>query len=139
MKTQNFEEKLVQMSKPEINQLKHEDMLANAITNAKDKSVLSWWWLVIPLYISATILMKIMFIPQKSFFANMHDLITGQKIMAVFFFLVMPAVLILLNFFSIRKVFILSGSPRSLNFLKSLWLNVLMIIFLSLIIIISLL
>jgi len=34
------------MTKPEIQGLKHESMLADAITNAKDKSVVSWWWLV---------------------------------------------------------------------------------------------
>ena len=55
---QNFENKLIQMTKPEVSQLKHQDMLANEITKAKDKSVVSWWWLCIPLYIIATLIMK---------------------------------------------------------------------------------
>ena len=48
---ENFEDKLTGMTKPEVTQLKHQDMLANSISKAKDKSVLSWWWLSIPLYI----------------------------------------------------------------------------------------
>ncbi len=58
MEMKNFEDKLFHMTKPEVSQLKHQDMLANAITKAKDKSVLSWWWLSIPLYLITTLLMK---------------------------------------------------------------------------------
>jgi len=36
MEKENFEEKLKLMTKPEVNQLKHQEMLANAISNAKE-------------------------------------------------------------------------------------------------------
>ena len=38
MKMKNFENILIQMTKPEVSQLKHQDILANAIIKAKDKS-----------------------------------------------------------------------------------------------------
>lgn len=36
---EKFEETLINMTKPQVSQLKHEDMLAKAVTRAKDKSV----------------------------------------------------------------------------------------------------
>lgn len=129
MENDEFERKLVQMTKPEVDQLKHQDMLANAIANSKDKTVLSLWWLIIPLYIIMMFLMKSLFMPDTTLMSGIHDLITRQRFAAYLFFLISPVIFILINIISIRKVFILSGSPKSLNFLKTVWLNVLIIIF----------
>ena len=129
MENDVFERKLFQMTKPEVDQLKHQDMLANAIANSKDKTVLSLWWLIIPLYIIMMFLMKSLFMPDATLSSSIHDLITRQRFAAYLFFLISPVIFILINIISIRKVFILSGSPKSLNFLKTVWLNVLIIIF----------
>lgn len=126
---ENFEEKLTQMTKPEVTHLKHQDMLASAITKAKDKSVISWWWLSIPLYLIATLLLKTIFMPQTTLILNIHDFTSREIYSSVLFFLVFPIVFIVINFISIRNIYFLSGSPKSICFLRAVWFNVLMIIF----------
>lgn len=136
---EKFEEILSQMTKPEVSQLKHQNMLANAVTKAKDKSVLSWWWLSIPLYILAALLMKSYFITSTTFLSNLNHLISKQKYASVLIFVVLPITFIVINFMSIKKIYFLSGSPKSINFLKAVWINVLIIIASVLILIIYLL
>jgi len=136
MEMQNFEQKLTQMTKPEVTHLKHQDMLASAITKAKDKSVISWWWLSIPLYLIATLFMKSIFMPRTTLLSNIHEFKNGEVYSSVLFFLVIPIVFIVINFISIRNIYFLSGNPKSLNFLKTAWFNVLMIIFSVLVLII---
>lgn len=128
MEIQNFEQELVQMTKPEISQLKHQDILANTITRAKDKSVLSWWWLSIPLFIIAALLMKSAFMPGTTLVSNIHELTSKFRYTSVLFFNVLPVTLILFNFFSIRKIYFLSGSPKTINFLTAVWFNVLVMV-----------
>ncbi len=139
MEMQNFEEKLTQMTRPEVHQLKHQAMLANSITKAKDKSVLSWWWLSIPLYIIAALLMKSVFMPHTTLISNMKELTSKEKYSSVLFFLILPIVFIVINFISIRKIYFLSGSPKTINFLQTVWLNALIIICSILVLIIYLL
>jgi hypothetical protein len=134
MEKHNFEKKLAEMTKPEIKQLKHEDMLANAIINAKDKSIVSWWWLCIPVFIILMLLMKSVYMPGTALITNIHELAGREKYMSLIFFLISPIVLIIINAFSIRKIYFLSGSPKSLNFLQTVWFNI-MNIFLSVLII----
>ena len=125
---ENFEEKLTQMTKPGVTQLKHQDMLANAIIKAKDKSVLSWWWLSIPLYIIAALLMKSVFMPHTTLISNLQELVNKEKYSSILFFLILPFVFIVINFISIRKIYFLSGSPKKIIFLQKVWFNVLIII-----------
>jgi len=129
METQNFEEKLLKMTKPEVNQLKHQDMLADAITNAKDKSVVSWWWLSVPLFIIAMLTMKSAFMPQTTLISNIHELKSKQPVSSLLFFLIVPICIIIFNTWSIRKVWSLSDNPKDSNSIQSLWVNGLMIIF----------
>jgi hypothetical protein len=136
MEMKNFEEKLAQMTKPEVTHLKHQDMLASAITKAKDKSVISWWWLSIPLYLIATFLMKTIFMPQTTLRLSIHEFAIREMYSSVLFFLVLPIVFIIINFISIRNIYFLSGSPKSISFLQTAWFNVLMIIFSILILLI---
>jgi hypothetical protein len=136
MEKDEFEKKLFQMTKPEVDQLKHQDMLADAIANSKDKTVLSLWWLIIPVYSIMMFLMKSLYIPGATLSSSIHVLMTKQIFVAYLFFLISPLIFILINIISIRKVYILSGSPKSLNFLKTVWLNVLIIIFLIFVLIV---
>lgn len=125
METQSFEQRLIQMSKPEVSQLKHEDMLAEAITKAKDKSVVSWWWLSIPLYILAALLMKTFFMPGTTLLSNMHELTKKNPYTSVLFFFILPVVFILINVDSIRKVYRMTGG---MPLLKSIWFNLLIML-----------
>jgi hypothetical protein len=139
MEKDNFEEKLEKMTKPEITQLKHEDMLADAIINAKDKSVVSWWWLSVPLFIIMMLLMKSFFMPGTSLISNIHELAVKEKFISLIFFLISPIVLIAINLISIRRIYYLSGNPKPVNFLETVWFNVLIILLSVLILIIYIL
>jgi hypothetical protein len=108
MEMQNFEKKLIQMTKPEVSELKHLEMLSNAIGKAKDKSVLSWWWISIPLYIIATLLMKTIFMPGTSLISNISEMTVRERNSSILFFLIVPIVFIIINFISIRKIYFLS-------------------------------
>jgi hypothetical protein len=127
MEKQNFEKRLKDMTKPDIKELKHENMLADAIINAKDKSVVSWWWLSVPLFIILMMLMKSIYMPGTTLITNIHELAGREKYMSLVFFLISPVVFIIVNVFSIRKIYFLSGSPKSMNFLEIIWFNILII------------
>ena len=128
METQEFEQTLIQMTKPEVFHLKHQDMLAKAITSAKDKSVLSVWWLSIPVYILATLLMKSHFMPSTTLFSNLHALAQKMRYASILFFVVLPVMFMTINFISIRKIYFLSGNPKIIVLLKAIWFNLLIII-----------
>ena len=136
METNNFEEKLSQMTKPEVNQLRHQEMVADAISNAKDRSVVNWWWLSIPLYIIAALLMKTAFMPKTTLISNIHEFTGKEKYSSLLFFLILPAMSIIINLIDIRKIYFLTGSPKELKFLEAVWYNILMIIISVLILII---
>jgi len=125
---QKFEEKLIQMTKPDVLHLKHEDMLANAITKAKDKSVVSLWWLIIPLYIVAALTMKTIFMPRTTLLSNLHELTSNESYTSVVF--------IIINVKSMRNIYFLSGNPKMITFLKETWYHVLILILSVLILII---
>lgn len=139
MKTQDFEEKLNQMTKPEVTHLKHEDMLADALITAKDKSALSWWWLSVPLYIIAAFIMKSFFMPRATFIVSMHEFSNKEKILSVAFFLIAPLVFSILNFLSIRRIYRTVGIQKMSTLLQTTWFNFLMILLSILILIIYLL
>ena len=136
METRKFENKLKEMEKPEIHNLKHEDILSRTIINAKDKSVVSWWWLSVPVFIILMLMMKSTFMPGTTLISNMHELESGQKFISVAFFLISPLILIIINALTIRKIHFLSGSPKSLNFLEAVWFNILIIVVAALILLI---
>jgi len=129
MKNNNFEMKLTEMTKPEIPQLKHEDMLGNAIANAKDKSAVSLWWLSVPAFILLMLIMKSVYMHGTTLVSNMKEMEQQNKFVSIIFFLISPLVLIIINAFSIRKIYFLSGSPKSASFLQAAWLNIIVIAF----------
>ena len=128
MKKQNFEKELSEMKKPVITELKHEAILSDAIINAKDKSVVSWWWLSISLFIILMLLMKSFYMPGSTLLSGLHELAVSHKYVSFIFFLISPIILILVNILTIRKIYFLSGSPRLLNFLWIVWFNIVIIV-----------
>ena len=138
MEKENFEKKLSDMTKPEIPDLKHEDMLASAIINAKDKSIVGWWWLSVPAFVILMLMMKSVFMSGTTLISNIHEMESTQKYMSIIFFLISPLILIIINAFTIKRIHFLSGSPKSVNFLGTVWYNVLIIILSLLILIIYL-
>jgi hypothetical protein len=116
------------MTKPEVNQLRHREMVADAISNAKDRSVVNWWWLSIPLYIIAALLMKTAFMPKTTLVSNIHEFTSKEKYSSFFFFLILPVISIIINLISTRDIYFLSGSPKEIKFLEDVWYNILMIL-----------
>ena len=127
METDNFEKQLADMTKPDVKGLKHEDMLATAIINARDKSVVSWWWISVPVFIILMLIMKSTFMPGTTLISNMHELESSQKYMSLIFFLISPVIMIIINALTIKKIHFLSGSPKSIIFLEKIWFNALII------------
>jgi hypothetical protein len=127
MEKQNFEKELSEMKKPVMPVLKHEAILSDAIINAKDKSVVSLWWLSVPLFIIMMLLMKSFYMPGSTLLSGLHELAAGNKYLSFVFFLISPIILILVNTLTIRKIYFLSGSPRSFHFLWIVWLNIVII------------
>ena len=132
----NFDELLTGMSKPEINDLKHVEMLAHAMSKSKAKSAITWWWLSIPLYILCAFVMKAMYNRNAPALLNLREFSRIHWLASFIFFIIVPVIVIIVNALSIKEVYFFSGSPRSLNFLKTVALN-LMLILLSLIILVS--
>jgi len=139
MNSKNFEEKLIHMTKPDISQLKHQDMLAKAIIHAKDKSVVSFWWLGIPIYLLAAFAMKSIYIPHMSFTSSFHELTDKQGYMAVIIFILLPIILIIINLISIRQLYYLYGNTKVKVFIKTVLAQILIIILSMVIFIIYLL
>jgi hypothetical protein len=128
MKNENFEEKLNAMTKPELPDMKHQQMLADAIINARDKSVVSLWWLSIPVFIILMLTMKSLYVPGTTLISNIKALAESENNIYRMFFLIAPLILIIINAFAIKKVYFLSGSPKSFDFIPGVWFNILIII-----------
>lgn len=123
-----FEEKLSGMTKPEIPELKHQELLGREISRGKSRSALSIWWLSIPLYVAAMLLMKSLYVHNTTLFSNLHEFTAREKYTAALFFLIAPLVLIVINAASIRRIRYLSGNPGPATLLRTAWLNTALII-----------
>jgi hypothetical protein len=128
MEPDNFEEELKNMTKPEVTQLKHQEILQEEILRNKDKSALNWWWLSIPVYAIAVLVMKTAFMPNTTLLSNIHELGEKNELTTILMFVVLPVVLILVNLLVIRKIYCVSGSPKTTGFLKVVWFNILVIV-----------
>ena len=136
METQNFEDKLIQMTKPEVTNLIHQEMLSDAVLKAKEKSIVSWWWICIPLFIISMLIMKSMFMRGTSLISNIQEYSEKEKYSSLFFFIIVPAALILMNLLSIRNVYKFYGKPKETSFLEVVWFNILIIVFSVLVLVI---
>jgi hypothetical protein len=124
----SFEETLSGMTKPGIPELKHQTLLAEAISRGRSKSVLSLWWVSIPLYVTAMLLMKSLYVHDTTLITNLHEFIGREKYAAALFFLIAPAVFIIMNAASIRRIHYLSGSPGFAALLRTAWFNAAIIV-----------
>src|SRR5215469_13956062 len=97
MSTENFEDILKNMEKPGVPELKHATMLPGMIAKVKDRSVVSLWWLFIPLYVIAALLMKSFYVPDTSLTSLLHEFSREKTYTSVLLFYVLPAFLIVIN------------------------------------------
>ena len=129
MKTDHFEDILKNITKPEVPELKHEDMLSQMIMKVKDKSVVSFWWLCIPLYIIAAFLMKSSYYPKTTFTSILHEFTNTKNYISVLIFFVLPVLLIVINLITIKQLsFLFSGLTKT-EFLKTIVTQIVIILF----------
>jgi hypothetical protein len=128
MSIENFEDTLMNMEKPDVHELKHEAMLPDIIARTKDRSVVSLWWLFIPLYIIAMLVMKSLYVPNTSLFSFLHDFADQQTSTSVLLFNILPVLLIIINIISVKQLYFLYGSLTKAAFLKIVWSQVFIII-----------
>jgi hypothetical protein len=112
-----FEKKLEEMSKPEIQDLKHQNMLANQIIHEKRKTALTWWWVVLPLYVTATFVMKSLYFPGAGLFKFLGEFILANGRGSFFLFVLLPLFTIIINIQSIRKLYFYSGDSFDATFI----------------------
>ena len=116
------------MSKPEIGELKHADMLAKGITKIKDKSTVSLWWVSIPVYLVAAFLMKSFYTPHLSIASAFHEMFGIKSYIGVLLFLVLPIILIIINLINTKQLFFLYGNSKRTTFFKLIYTEILIII-----------
>ena len=123
---EDFEKILNDMTKPQVSQLRHQEMLTDAITKAKERSLISWWWIALPLYLLAALLMKSMYMPETTLKSNLHEFKGMNGIASILMFLVLPVIIIIINLFSIRQIHRISKN-LGLNILfRTVWFNLLL-------------
>ena len=125
--TELFEKKLREMTKPEVSELKHRELLGKALLGAKAKSVVSWWWLGVPLYVLAMFTMKSLYMPGTSLVSNLREMAIKQFGLILMLFVVLPLAFIIISVLSMRRIRFLSGSRRIYDLFKVAWFNILII------------
>ncbi len=133
MTTEKFADVLSNMTKPEVNELKHEDDLSKVIMKAKARSAVSFWWLCIPLYIIAALIMKSYYAPNGSLIKILHEFTDSKGYTTILLFFILPVLLIVINLLTIKQLYFLYSGLTKAGFLKTIAVPIL-IIFLSLLV-----
>ncbi len=126
---ENFEKILIHMSKPRVKKLRHQDLLGETLMKAKDRSVVSWWWLSIPVYVIIMLIMKSMYNNGTTLTDSLNELKERDKYFSLFIFIIIPLLLIILNSGIIRKIYLQSWNHNHPGFIKHTWINILVILF----------
>ncbi|MGB4848142.1 MAG: hypothetical protein WBP41_09510 [Saprospiraceae bacterium] len=126
---EDFEEKLNRMTKPAVVELRHGELLGAALIKAKDKLAVSWWWIIIPIYMIAIMMMKGYFNPGLGPINIIDEFQSAHPVVSITMFLFVPLIFIWINFVSIKKVYLLSGSPSLIHLRKLIWQHLLIILF----------
>jgi hypothetical protein len=117
---EDFEKQLIEMAKPEITRLAHEDLLVKAITNANAQTTVSLWWLSIPIYFLASFLMKLYFVRGSTLSSTFLDFLDKNSYTAVLLLVIIPLLLILVNLRSLRKMHIAANGNMRIIPLRSI-------------------
>ena len=138
MEIKEFEDMITNMPKPELSHLRHQSLLLSALSKAKHKFTLSFWWIAIPLFVIAVTLMESLFFKGTRFYTVFSALQIRHDLAYHLLFLALPLTLIVLNIISLRNYYKIHLSPQKMNFLRFLWPNLSIIIFSILVLIVYL-
>ena len=122
----DIEEILTILSKPAVPELRHQEKVLDEIIKAKDKMAVSWWWSAIPVYITLCFLMKAIFDPRTTFILELTAFIKQHAIMGLILFMLLPALCMGINFYSIRRIYLFNSRSWRLMRLRPVALNILL-------------
>jgi hypothetical protein len=129
MENINLEDGFIKMTKDEVAKIEHQTIMFDTILRSKDTLVLSGWWLSIPLFVIAMLLMKSVYMPNTSLISNIHEFKGGEKYISFFIFVIIPLFSIILNINTIRKINYFSVPHERSSIVEVKWFNHLLIVF----------
>ncbi len=124
----SFEETLVAMPKPEVRELKHQEAFLHAITKIRDWNVVSLWWVLIPLYVLAMLVMHSLYMPISGFRSGLRELTGKGGIVVPVISIGVPALLLVVNALKIRTLYSLCGGRPSRTFVRAMIVPLLVIV-----------
>lgn len=123
----SFEESLEKMTKPGVDELNHERALSELIVDSGNRSVLAGWWLSIPLYLTAALVMKAMYVNNSGLIDNLHHLKASSGLYWIYM-LVIPLGVMIMNIRVLMVQCRASAAPSLPSLLGVHWYNALMIL-----------
>ena len=123
----DFEKTLMEMSKPKLTRLRHQEILSKELFMNRHRNAVSWWWLGIPLYIVTALVMKSVYSPTGSLEAGIRQLKNHNKSLTYLAFVVVPVLLILINAVNLFKIGRMIKT-RDLYFLKAIQVNLIILV-----------
>ncbi|MBS1543981.1 MAG: hypothetical protein JST14_10135 [Bacteroidetes bacterium] len=123
----SFEDTLEKMPKPGVDELKHERVLTELIVSSRGPSVLAGWWLSIPLYLTAALVMKTMYVEGSGMMDNLHQLKASSGIYWIYMLLI-PLGVMIMNVRILVVQYRESAAPSLLSLLGVYWYNTIMIL-----------
>ena len=132
----DFEIRLEKLSRPEIKNLKHESMMADQIIKMKRNAALSWWWVLLPAYLAATLVMKSFYFPGADAGSYLSEFIRQSPGFSALVLLVLPLLTIVVNLLAVKKIWFYSASVKPGMHILRLTFMPLLLILASLIIIV---
>lgn len=115
---ERIEDVLNQMSKPELDELQHEEILARTIVKGQAEARISFWWISIPIYFFLAFLMKSYYTPNLSVPDALHEPFRTHPVIILLVFWWLPATLILICLLNARNAYFLFGNSRKPAFLR---------------------
>lgn len=121
----DFEKELLELKKPYVSKLGHEDMLSNAIINSKRKAAISVWWLSIPAYVICALLMWHFYHPGSSLGSALKEFINKDSYLAPLIFVLIPLTVVCANIINILNIYSLHRNKGGIKLMKKIALHVL--------------
>ena|GEM_PF-4032548 len=99
------------MSKPEVPPLKHQEALSKLIIQSKRKTVLSLWWLSVPVFMIAAFVMKQLYKPGSSLGASIREFKERHSIQALLLVFFLPLAVVAIQVWQLCR----SGPGRQIR------------------------
>jgi hypothetical protein len=128
---EDLQQLLTGMSKPEVPHLKHQEALTDLIIRSKRKITLSLWWLSVPVFVIAVLLMEQAYKPGSTLWSSIRKLKDRHSTQSALLLFLLPLVVCAIQLLQLRKYHLIRQSPWRVR-TNAIWVH-LLLIFLSLI------